>query len=66
MPPQSRGPRTLQDLPWQGNAVRFLLTVPKFFCDNTDCPRKVFAERIDRSPSATGARRRASMTCCSD
>ena len=43
----SRYRRTLQDLPWQGNTVRFLLTVPKFFCDNTDCPRKVFAQRID-------------------
>jgi len=39
--------RTLQDLPWQGNAVRFLLIVPKFFCDNKDCPRKIFAHRID-------------------
>jgi len=39
---------TLQDLPWQGNTVRFLLTVPKFFCDNMDCPRKIFAQRIDR------------------
>lgn len=27
----SRYRRTLQDLPWQGNTVRFLLTVPKFF-----------------------------------
>ena len=39
--------RTLQDLPWQGNAVRFLLTVSKFFCDNKDCPRKIFAQRVD-------------------
>lgn len=40
--------RTLQDLPWQGNTVRFLLTVPKYFCDNKDCPRKIFAQRIAR------------------
>jgi transposase len=44
----SRYRRTLQDLPWQGNTVRFLLTVPKYFCDNKDCPRKIFAQRIDR------------------
>jgi len=43
----SRYRRTLQDLPWQGNTVRFLLTVPKFFCDNPECRWKVFAQRID-------------------
>ncbi|MES2460823.1 MAG: ISL3 family transposase [Armatimonadota bacterium] len=36
--------RTLQDLPWQGNAVRFLLTVRRFFCGNAACKRKIFAE----------------------
>lgn len=40
--------RTLQDLPWQGNAVRFLLTVRRFFCDNGACPRKIFAERVEK------------------
>ncbi len=44
--------RTLQDLPWQGNAVRFLLTVRRFFCDNSACHRsachrKIFAERVE-------------------
>jgi transposase len=34
----SRYQRTLQDLPWQGNAVRFLLTVRRFLVrDNQRC-----------------------------
>lgn len=42
----SRYPRTLQDLPWQGNGVRVELTCRKFFCDNPDCSRRVFAEPL--------------------
>ena len=42
----SRYRRTLLDLPWQGNAVRIALSVRKFFCDNRDCPRRIFAERL--------------------
>jgi transposase len=42
----SRYPRTLLDLPWQGNAVRIELTCRKFFCDNRDCQRRIFAEPI--------------------
>jgi len=42
----SRYRRTLLDLPWQGNAVRVALSIRKFFCDNRDCPRRVFAERL--------------------
>ncbi len=38
--------RTLLDLPWQGNAVHIALNVRKFFCDNRDCLRRVFAERL--------------------
>ena len=34
------------DLPWQGNAVRVALTCRKFFCDNRECPRRVFAEPL--------------------
>jgi transposase len=34
------------DLPWQGNAVRIELTCRKFFCDNRDCQRRIFAEAI--------------------
>jgi transposase len=42
----SHYPRTLLDLPWQGNAVHVVLSVRKFFCDNPDCERRVFAERL--------------------
>jgi len=42
----SRYQRTVADLPWQGIAVRFRLTVRKFFCDNRDCSRRLFAERF--------------------
>src|SRR5688500_860843 len=42
----SRYPRTLLDLPWQGNAVRVQLTARKFFGDNRDCGRRLFAERL--------------------
>jgi transposase len=38
--------RKLADLPCAGRAIRLLLTVRKFFCRNTTCPRKVFAERL--------------------
>ena len=31
------------DLPCAGYAVRFRLTVPRFFCDNRECPRRTFA-----------------------
>lgn len=44
----SRYPRTLQDLPWQGNKVRFLVTVRRFFCDNGACIGKIFAERVEK------------------
>jgi transposase len=42
----SRYTRTLLDLPWQGNAVRVELTVRRLFCDNQECPRRIFAERV--------------------
>lgn len=42
----SRYRRTLLDLPWQGNAVKMVLTVRKLFCDNQSCERRVFAERL--------------------
>lgn len=31
------------DLPCAGYAVRFQLTVPRFFCDNRECQRRTFA-----------------------
>lgn len=39
--------RTLADLPWGGVPVRLRITVRKRFCDNSGCPRKVFAERLE-------------------
>jgi transposase len=38
--------RTLADLPWRSWRVRLLLGVRKLFCDNADCPRWIFTERL--------------------
>lgn len=38
--------RTLADLPWSGVPVRLRLRVRKFFCDNSSCERRIFAERL--------------------
>jgi transposase len=38
--------RTLADLPWGGYAVTLRLTVRKFFCDASRCPRRIFTERL--------------------
>lgn len=40
--------RTIQDLSWQGNPVRFELTLRKFFCDNPDCERRIFAQSLPK------------------
>lgn len=42
----SRYRRTLTDLPWQGRPVRLVLELRKFFCDSSDCLRRIFAERL--------------------
>ncbi len=42
----SRYCRTPADLPCVGRPIRLLLTVRRFFCKVTNCPRKVFAERL--------------------
>ncbi len=42
----SRYRRTLLDLPWQGMAVHFHLTVRRFRCLYSECSRHIFAERI--------------------
>jgi len=61
----SRYERNLADLPWNGVPVRLRLRGRKFFCDNADCPRRVFAEpvpalaaRYARRVSRRGARPR--------
>ena len=42
----SRYTRTLADLPSAGKALRLLIVVRRFFCENEACPRKIFAERL--------------------
>ena len=42
----SRYTRRLADLPWHGVAMRLVLHVRKFFCDNAACTRRVFTERL--------------------
>jgi transposase len=42
----SRYTRRLADLPWHGVAMRLVLHVRKFFCDNISCARRVFTERL--------------------
>ncbi len=36
--------RRLRDLPVSGHCVQLLVEVRRFFCQNTSCPRKTFAE----------------------
>ena len=38
--------RSLQDLPCCGQVLRIRLTVRRFFCENADCRRKIFTERV--------------------
>jgi transposase len=42
----SRYSRTLADLPWNGVAVRLRLTVRRFFCQISECQRRIFTERL--------------------
>jgi transposase len=42
----SRYMRQVADLPCAGRHVTLLLTVRKFFCPNSACPRKIFAEQF--------------------
>ena len=48
----SRYARTVADLPSLGKRPVRLLSARKFFCDNGDCPREVFCERLpDLAPA---------------
>jgi len=38
--------RHVADVPSAGRQVQLILRVRKFRCDTTDCPRRVFAERL--------------------
>src|SRR5215510_1368046 len=42
----SRYERTVADLPWESIPVRLRLRVRKFFCRNSECPRRIFCERL--------------------
>jgi transposase len=42
----SRYTRSARDLPVSEQAVSLVLHVRRFFCDNPDCPRRTFAERL--------------------
>ena len=57
----SRYLRTLIDLPWAGMPVRFHLRVRKFRCDNHECSRQIFSERIP-SVAASHAQKTARLS----
>jgi hypothetical protein len=42
----SRYTRKLTDLPWYGRRVQLHLRSRRFFCRASECPRKIFAERL--------------------
>lgn len=43
---QSRYTRTLRDLPASGRPVHLVIHVRRFFCQESTCVRKIFAERF--------------------
>lgn len=52
----SRYRRRLADLPAHGRRVEMVVTARRFRCAHGDCPRRIFAERLD--PEAAGLRGR--------
>jgi transposase len=48
--------RKLQDLPCTGKALRLLVFVRRFFCENEACARKIFAERLPELTSVYARR----------
>src|SRR5690242_1668249 len=48
--------RTLQDLPCAGKALRLVVLVRRFFCENQACARKIFAERLPELTSVYARR----------
>jgi transposase len=52
----SRYVRNVADLPWRQMPVVLRLTVRRFFCDQADCPRKVFAEQFPQIARKHGRR----------
>jgi len=52
----SRYQRFLADLPWEGVAVKLILSVRKFFCLNPDCRRRIFCERLAETAQSNTVR----------
>jgi transposase len=50
----SRYPRTINDLPWRGTPVVIHWRARKFFCDNPDCHRRIFAEQLPGLAASQG------------
>jgi transposase len=46
--------RCLQDLPWQGMSVQLWVTAGRYRCRNSECPRKIFCERLPEVTRAYG------------
>lgn len=46
--------RCLQDLPWQGASVQLWVTVGRFRCRNSSCPRHIFCERLPQVAQVYG------------
>ena len=53
----SRYERSLSDLPSDGRAVQIKIRVRRFRCSQADCPRRVFAERLEPAVSTAFSRR---------
>src|SRR2546428_126022 len=58
---QSRSTRTLRDLPASGRPVHLILHVRRFFCQESTCVRKIFAERFPSQKHALPPDLRARM-----
>jgi transposase len=56
----SHDTRTLADLPCAAKALRLLVLVRRFFCENKACARKIFAERL---PELTSVYARRTTRC---
>ncbi len=52
----SRYARTIGDLPVSGKLAKLKLQVRKFFCENSDCTRKIFTERFKEQLNAYSRR----------
>jgi transposase len=59
----SRYRRTIADLPWGDQAVHLRLQVRRFFCRQSACSRRIFAERLPTvvAPYARRSRRQAEV-----